>query len=159
MKIRIFSLLIAAAVVLAQTPLAIAQTPTGNWSAVQAMGTDERLIIKQKDGKTIEGQMIEANDANLTISRNGKVVNISRSDIQQIHHSTGRAKKAKWSAIGTAIGAGAGAGIGAIKYSPQSDDSEIYIMGGLLIGIGAGALTGLAIGANQRKRTLIYQAP
>jgi hypothetical protein len=149
----------AAAVVIAQTPLAFAQTPTGNWSAVQAVGSDERLIIKQKNGKTIEGRMIEANDLNLTISRKGKVMNILRADIQQIQHSTGKAKKAKWSAIGAAIGAGAGAGIGAIKYSPQSDDSEIFIEGGLLIGIGAGALTGLAIGASRRKRTLIYQAP
>ena len=52
-----------------------------------------------------------------------------------------------------------GAGIGAIKYSPNSDDSEIYIAIGLLVGAGAGAVTGLIIGANQRKRDLIYQAP
>jgi hypothetical protein len=159
MKTRIVSLLVAAAVVLTQIPSAFAQTPTGNWSAVQAVGTDERLVIKQKDGKTISGRMIEANDANLTISRNGKVVNIARADIQQIEHSKGKAAKGKWAAIGAGVGAGAGAGIGASKYSPDRDDSEMWIPVGLMFGAGAGAITGLLFGASRRDRTLIYQAP
>lgn len=159
MKSRIVSLLVAAAVLLTQTPLAFAQSPTGNWSAVQAVGTDERLIIRQRDGKRVEGKMIEANDTNLTISRSGKVVSISRADIKSIEHAKGKAAKTKWAAIGAGVGAGAGAGIGAAKYSPDYDDSEIWIPIGLIFGAGVGAVTGLLIGASQRERTLIYQAP
>jgi hypothetical protein len=159
MKIRIVSLLVAAAVIVAQTPLVFAQSPTGNWSVVQAVGTDERLIIKQKNGKTIEGKMIEANDANLSITHNGKVVNISRADIQQIQHSKGKAKKAKWAAIGAGLGAGAGVGIGATKVSDDRDDSEIWIPVGAIFGAGFGAVAGLLIGASRRDRELIYQAP
>lgn len=159
MRIRIISVLTAATLLLTQAPLAFAQTPTGNWSAVQAIGTDERLFIKQKNGKTIEGKMIEANDTNLTISRDGKVVNILRADIQQIQHSKGKAAKAKWSAIAAGVGAGTGAGIGAAKYDRNKDDSEMWIPVGVIFGAGIGAVTGLVIGASQRERVLIYQAP
>ncbi|MGH9971867.1 MAG: hypothetical protein ACREBG_29305 [Pyrinomonadaceae bacterium] len=103
--------------------------------------------------------MIEASETNLTLSRSKKVLNISRDNIQQIHHSTGKAAKGKWAAIGAGIGAGAGTGRGAVKYSPDSDDSEIYIVVGLLIGAGAGAAGGALFGATRRKRTLIYEAP
>src|SRR6267378_1652008 len=110
MKTRIFSLLVVASLLTAQFPIAIAQgqapqSSGGDWSAVQAIAADERLIVKQKDGKTIEGKMIEASETNLTLSRNSKVVNISRDSIQQIQHSRGKAAKAKWAAIGAAIGA------------------------------------------------------
>ena len=157
MKIKIFALMMAIALFVVQTPLALAQDSLRNWGAVQAVQTDERLIVKQKEGKTVEGRMIEANETNLTISRNNKVVNIARSDIREIYHSKGKAAKGKWALIGTGIGAGAGAGLGAIKYDSSKDDYIIYPFMGFLIGAGAGALGGLAFGASKRERTLIYQ--
>ena len=68
MKTKPFSLLLAGVLFMAQSPLAFvqAQGSVHEWSAVQAVGTDERLIVKQKDGKTIEGKMIEASETNLT---------------------------------------------------------------------------------------------
>ncbi len=165
MKTKIFSLLIALLIVCAllipQLPTAIAQgqAPVRDWSAVQAMATDERLIVKQKDGKTIEGKMIEASETNLTLSRSNKVVNISRDSIQQIQHSRGKAAKGKWAAIGAGIGAAAGAGLGATKVSSIIDDSELWMPVGLVFGAGTGAVTGLLFGASRRKRTLIYEAP
>lgn len=122
------------------------------------MAIDARLIVKKKDGKTIEGKMIEATDTNLTLSRSNKVVNISRAEIQQIHHSTGKAAKGKWALIGSGIGAGAGAGLGGIKYDSQKDDYEVYPVMGALIGIGVGAAAGAVFGASRRTRKLIYQA-
>ncbi len=157
MKIKAFCLLLVTAMLITQTPVALAQT--GGWAAVQAVGVDERLIVKQKDGKTVEGKMIEATETNLTLSRGKKVVNISRDDIREVYHSTGKAAKGKWAAIGAGIGAGAGTGIGAAKYSPNVDDSEIWITVGLLVGAGVGALSGMAFGASRRKRTLLYEAP
>ena len=157
MKIRICCIVVVAIMLVAQTPIALAQS-SNQWSAVQAIPVDARLIVKQKDGKTIEGKMIEASETNLTLSRNNKVVNISRDGIRQIYRSTGKAAKGKWAAIGTGIGAGAGAGIGATKLSSDSD-SDIYIMGGLLIGLGVGAAAGALFGASRRKRELIYEVP
>ena len=161
MKTKPFSLLLSGVLFMAQSPLAFVQAQgyVRDWSAVQAVGTDERLIVKQKDGKTIEGKMIEASETNLTLSRNNKVVNIPRDSIQQIHHSKGKAAKGKWALIGAGIGGAAGAGIGASKVSSSADDSEIWLPVGLVFGAGAGAVTGLLFGATQRKRTLIYEAP
>ncbi len=156
MKSRILSLLITAVVLLAQSGVALAQGR--GWSAVQAVPADDRLIVKQKDRKTIEGKMIEANETNLTISRDKKVVNISRDNIAQVEHSRGKAEKTKWGLIGTGAGAAVGAGIGATKQSGDSD-SYIYIPIGLALGAGIGAATGLLIGASRRNREVIYSAP
>jgi hypothetical protein len=156
---RLVSMMITAVLMMAPCQFVLGQTTTGNWSAVQAVAVDDRLIVKQKDGKTIEGKMIEASETNLTISRDGKVVNISRDAIRQIEHSTGKAAKGKWTAIGTGAGAAAGAGIGATKYRADRDDYGIYPVMGAVIGAGVGAVTGLMIGASRRKRELIYVAP
>lgn len=165
MKTKTLSLLIALLVVgallSAQLPIARAQGPSlqasgRDWSAVQAMATDERLIVKQKDGKTIEGKMIEASETNLTLSRNSKVVNVSRDSIQQIQHSKGKAAKGKWALIGAGIGAGTG---GAIGQSKVESDAEIWLPVGFIFGTGIGAGVGALFGATRRKRTLIYEAP
>lgn len=159
MKTKLFSLLLAGMLLIAQAPLVLAQGSLHDWSVVQAVAADERLIVKQKGGKTIEGRMIEASETNLTLSRNGKVVNISRDGILEIHHSKGKAAKGKWALIGTGVGAAAGAGIGAAKASSIIDDGEIYILAGAVIGAGAGAVGGALFGAGRRKRELIYTAP
>lgn len=103
--------------------------------------------------------MIEASETNLTMSRDNKVVNISRDNIAQVEHSTGKAAKGKWALIGTGIGAGVGGGIGATKYRSDRDDYGIYPVMGVVIGAGAGAVAGLLIGSSRRKRELIYTAP
>ena len=159
MKTRIFSLLITGALLITQFSTAFAQTSSGNWSAVQAIATDERLIVRQKDGSTIEGKMIEANETNLSLSRNGRVMNISRDSIRQIQHVKGKAAKGKWALIGAGIGGATGATIGASKVSADRDDSEIWLPVGLIYGAGAGAVGGLLFGASRRNRTVIYEAP
>ena len=156
MKPRILSLLITGVVLIAQSGVALAQDR--GWSAVQAVPADDRLIVKQKDGRTITGNMIEANETNLTISRDKKVVNISRDNIAQIEHSRAKASKTKWGLIGTGAGAAVGAGIGATKQSGDSD-SYIYIPIGLAFGAGIGAAAGAIFGISRRQRDLIYSAP
>jgi hypothetical protein len=159
MKTKLFSLLLAGTLFMAPVALVHAQGSLHDWSTVQAVGTDERLIVKQKDGTTIVGKMIEASESNLTLSRNSKVVNIPRESILQIHHSKGKASKGKWAAIGAGLGGAAGAGIGAAKANSIIDDGEIYVVAGLLFGAGAGAVGGLLFGASRRQRELIYTAP
>jgi hypothetical protein len=148
--------LLAMALLLSQSQIAFGQSTSSGWPAVQQIKTDAKLIVKQKDGKEIKGRMIEANDSTLTIDRNGKPFSIARTDVRQIYVTTGKAEKGKWAAIGAGIGAGGGAGIGAIKYSPDSDDSGIYVTMGLLIGTGVGAVSGLLFGQSKRNRELVY---
>jgi hypothetical protein len=159
MKQNILSLVLVLFLSAAQAPLAFCQSSSFNdWGGVQRLRTNEKLVIKQKDGKEIKGGMIEATDTALTIDRDGKPLSIPRADVRQVHVIEGKAQKGKWAAIGAGVGAGAGAGIGAIKYSPDSDDSELFIAVGLMIGAGAGAVTGMLFGQSNRKRVLVYSS-
>ena len=140
-----------------QTPLVLAQQPSlSDWAAVQQIRTNEKLFVRQKNGKEVKGRMIEATDAALTIDRDGKPMSIPRADVRQVYIAEGTAQKGKWALIGAGVGAGAGAGIGYAKYSPNRDDSEIWVPVGLMFGAGIGAVSGLVFGQTNRKRTLIY---
>ena len=159
MRLKLIATLMVAAFLVMPAQIAFEQGTMGNWKGVQAIPVNERVIVKQKDGKTIDGDMIEASESNLTISRNGKVTNISRDQIRQVEHSRGKAEKGKWAAIGTGVGAAAGAGIGATKYRADRDDYHIYPVMGAIIGAGVGAVSGLVFGASRRQRSVVYYAP
>ena len=159
MKHKTLPLILVLLLVFSYSPLAFAQTASSNdWTVVQRLKTDERLIVRQKDGKQVKGRMIEATDTTLTIDRDGKPFSIARTDVRQVSVIEGKAQKGKWALIGAGIGAGAGAGIGAIKYSPDSDDSELWIPVGLMFGTGIGAVSGLLFGTSTRKRVMVYDA-
>ena len=159
MRSKLIATLMVAAFLVMPAQIVFAQGTMGNWKAVQAIPVNDRVIVKQKDGKTAEGQMIEASETNLTISRSGKVVNISRDQIRQVEQSSGKAEKGKWAAIGTGVGAAAGAGIGMTKYRADRDDYSIYPVMGAIIGAGVGAVSGLVFGASRRQRDVVYYAP
>jgi len=125
---------------------------------VQQIKTNEKLFVRQKNGNEIKGEMIEASDSALTIDRDGKPLSIPRANVRQVYIVEGKAQKGKWALIGAGVGAGAGAGVGAVKYSPNRDDSEIWIPVGLMFGAGIGAVSGLLFGQSTRKRTLVYAA-
>ena len=158
MKTKLIPLFLVAALLSTTTPLAFAQqsASTNDWTAVQRLNTNARLVVKQKNGKEVKGLMIEANDNTLTIDRDGKPLSIPRADVRNVHLIEGKASKGKWALIGAGIGAGVGAAIGAVKYSPDSDDSELWIPVGLMFGTGIGAAGGVLFGASKRKRVLVY---
>ena len=139
----------------AQTPLVFAQS-FSDWAAVQRIRTNEKLFVRQKNGKEIKGEMIEASETALTIDRDGKPFSIPRAEVRQVYIVEGRAQKGKWALIGAGVGSGAGAAIGYAKYSPESDDSELWIPVGLMFGAGIGAVSGLLFGQTTRKRTMVY---
>lgn len=159
MKRKTLPVILVLLLVFSSSPLAFAQTASSNdWTVVQQLKTDERLIVRQKDGKQIKGTMIEATDTTLTIDRDGKPFSIARADVRQVSVIEGKAAKGKWALIGAGIGAGAGAGIGAAKYSPNVDDSELWIPVGIMFGTGIGAVSGLLFGQSTRKRVMVYDA-
>jgi len=159
MKSKALPVILVLLLVFSYSPLAFAQTASINdWAGVQRLNTNEKLLVKQKDGKQVKGRMIEATDTTLTIDRDGKPFSIARNDVRQIYVIEGKAQKGKWALIGAGIGAGAGAGIGATKFSRDRDDSEIWIPVGLLFGTGIGAVTGLVFGQSNRSRVMVYDA-
>jgi len=158
MKRKTLPLLLVIFLLSGQTSWAGAQqTATGSdWSAVQRVGTDEKLVVKRNDGKEFKGRMIEASETTLTIDRDGKPFSIPRNEVRRVQVISGKAEKGKWALIGAGVGAAAGTGIGATKYRSDRDDYGIYIYMGALIGVGAGAVGGLLIGQSKRDRKLIY---
>ena len=154
-----FTILLALLLIASHSSLAFSQqSPSNEWSVVQALKAGEKLVVKKMDGKQVKGEMIDASDTTLTIDRDGKPLSIPRADVRQVYVRVGKAEKGKWAAIGAGIGAGGGAGIGAIKYSPNVDDSELWVAMGFMIGAGAGAVTGMLFGKGKRKRVLVYTA-
>jgi hypothetical protein len=158
MKRKTLPLLLSIALVLSQTSWVLAQqtTSTNNWTAVQQIGTNEKVVVKRNDGKEIKGRMIEASETTLRIDRDGKPFEIARADVRRVEVSEGKAQKGKWALIGAGIGAASGAGIGSVPYASDRDDSAIYVGMGLLLGAGAGAVGGLLFGQTRRKRTMVY---
>ena len=153
---KLLSLLLVMLLLSGPASVALAQSSSlSEWSSVQQLKTNEKLVVKQKDGKELKGAMIEATDTALTIDRTGKPFAIARADVRQVLVVEGKAQKGKWALIGAGIGAGAGAGIGAAKYSANVDDSELWIPVGLMFGAGAGAVSGLLFGQSNRKRVLV----
>jgi hypothetical protein len=157
MKRKTFPLLLVVFLFAGQSSWAMAQSSSSNnWSAVQQIGTDEKIVVKKKDGKEVKGRMIEASDTTLRIDRDGKPLEISRGDVRHVHVISGKAEKGKWALIGAGIGGAAGTGIGASKYRSDRDDYAVYIYMGALIGVGAGAVGGLIFGQSKRDRKLVY---
>ena len=140
-------------------PLAFAQQPHGDWTAVQSLPADEDISIRLKTGRQVRGEFLSATDSEVTITRKGKGESFAKDAIAQIERLERKAEKGKYAAIGAGLGTGAGAGIGAMKASSTSDDGGIYTVVGVAMGAGFGALGGLLWGQAKRKHVLIYRAP
>jgi hypothetical protein len=148
------------AMTLVYSPLARAQQPAGSsdWGSVQALPPGDDLIVKLKDGRSMEGKLNSVTDTELSLTRNNKSETFGRDRIFQIYGRKRKAEKGKYAAIGAGIGAGAGLGIGLAKNSPPVDDGEIYPIVGVSLGAGIGAIGGFLFGQAKRKRIMIYQA-
>lgn len=157
-RIAIVSVLLA--ITLVSSPLARAQQPTasGNWSAVQALAPGDDLVVKLKDGRSVEGKVNSVTDTELSVTRNNKSETFGRDRVFQVYERKRKSEKGKYAAIGAGIGAGTGLGIGLAKNSPAIDDGEIYPVVGTILGAGIGAVGGFLFGQAKRKRVLIYQA-
>lgn len=159
MKRRTLPVLLVLVLLSSYAPLAFAQQASSNdWSVVQQITTNAKILVKQKNGKEVKGLMIEANETSLTIDRDGKPFSISRADVRQVYVIEGKAQKGKWALIGAGVGAGVGSAIGYAKYSPDKDDSELWIPVGLMFGTAGGAVSGFLFGTSTRKRVMVFDA-
>src|SRR6185503_16141896 len=157
MKRRTVPVILVLLLLSSHTPLAFTQQASSNdWTVVQQIRTDEKVLVKQSNGKDVKGSMIEATDTRLTIDRDGKPFSIPRADVRQVYVIKGKAQKGKWALIGAGVGAGVGGAIGYAKYSPDRDDSELWFPVGLMFGAAGGAVSGLLFGQSTRKRVMVY---
>ena len=157
-----FSLALAASLLL--SPVASAQNanaPARDWSALQAVTQGSKLVVKLKNGKTVEGKLSGVSDSALSLSVKNKPEELKREDVQSVYRVSGKSAK-KATLIGLGVGAGAGALVGAAG-GDSSDDFPIITKGQAaaalsVLGGGVGALTGYLVGRGGHKRVLIYEA-
>lgn len=151
------SLLLSSFTLTAQT----ATPTTSDWSRVTAVESGSKLVVKLKNGKTVEGKLSSASDTALTLSVKNKPVDVRREDVFSVYATKNKSVK-KATLIGLGVGAGVGAGIGTAGHDRGGFEiitKSQSVAGFAVLGAGAGALAGFLIGKTGRKRVLIYQAP
>lgn len=158
-----FTLVLALVASLLLPSVALAQNtsvPTSDWSALNAVTSGSKLVVKLKNGNSVEGKLSGVSDTALSLSVKSKSVDLKREDILSVYQL--RKKSAtKATLIGMGLGAGAGAGIGIAGSGGNNsfDKLDKAVTAGLtVIGAGLGALTGYLIGRRGSKRVLIYES-
>jgi hypothetical protein len=156
------SLVLIASLLLSSSTLAQVRTePTRDWSALKTLSSGSKLVIKQKNGKSVEGKLSGVSDTALSLSVSDKPMDLSREDVLSVYQISAKSAK-KATLIGLGVGAAAGAAIGAA--GGDSGDSFVFVSksqlaaGLSVLGAGVGALAGYVIGRSGRKRVLIYEA-
>ena len=151
-------------VLLADARIAVAQTgSTSEWEAVRAVPLGEKLSVRLKNGKKVEGIVRSVSDGLLVLNRGTAAVDLTRDSIAKAYHLVPRSTArsiGKSTALGAGIGFGVGAGVGI--WGGTYEDLETAGLVGLLGGFGAaiGSGIGAFVGAVYIKprKVLIYEA-
>lgn len=154
--VLITALLLAPQSLMAQTSSAA----TNDWSNVTALDPSSRLIVRLKNGNSIEGKLGAVTDVMLSLSAKNKVVEVNRDEVRSVHQVK-KKSATKSTLIGLGVGAGAGAAAGAIIGNDRHGFDKIEKVATGVIAVlsaGVGALTGYLIGRNRTKRVLIYES-
>jgi hypothetical protein len=153
-----FSLVLATSLLLSQ--VVSAQNATGDWSALKAVAAGSKLSVKLKTGKTVEGRLTGVSDDGLALTVGGKPTELKAGEVLRVYTVGGSSAK-KGALVGLAVGAAGGAAVGAAASSSSDsfDNLDHAVTAGLtVLGAGAGALIGYAVGRGRRKRVLVYDA-
>jgi len=141
----------------------VAQVGTNDWSRVTSVPAGNKLSVKLKNGKKIDGTFSSATDTSLTLLVKNTSTEIKREDVSRIQQVGGKSV-AKSTLIGLGLGAGAGALLGAVGAATDDDNSfgdiNDAVGAGIttVLGATAGAITGFVIGQTRKKRVLLYEA-
>lgn len=162
LKWSVGSMLVA--LLLVNSPLTHAQDAPAEpfqWDRLAVIAPEEKLAVKLKDGKSVEGRFLSASDTTLTVRRKGRNVDIARDSVQRVFRVIPR-KAAKSLLTGTGVGAGIGVAIGAIlaaRWEAETGEEAfpIILLGSLGTGIGA-AVGGLHGMFKRQQKVLVFEA-
>jgi hypothetical protein len=149
---------------LANTTLAQSVSDSArDWEAVKTLSTGEKLNVRLKNGKKLEGTVRSVSDTRLVLTRRTTTDDLDRGTISKVYRivprSTGKSI-GKSTAMGAGIGFGAGAGLGI--WGGTYEDLETAGLVGVLGGFGAaiGAGIGAFVGAIYVKpqKVMIYES-
>ena len=146
--------------------ISVAQSQGGDaWSALRAFRPGQKVDVKLKDGKSTSGEFVSVTDTVLTLSREGKPIDVKKAEAFRIYRVSEK-HVGKSTLIGTAVGAGVGAVVGAtVKDCPLfgppsscSRPSAAYVVGGAIVFAIPGTAVGLILGLVRGNRELLYEA-
>ena len=137
----------------AQQVIDPADTP---WAGVKLVPPGDEMVVALKDGKTINGRLVNATDKALVISRGDRTITIDQVSVQKVYRKvpkSGLRRTQIGTLTGMAAGAALGGGLGA------NDDVEVgwTIPIFALMGAGIGAIAG-SMSGGRRVKVLIYEA-
>jgi hypothetical protein len=145
--------------IIARPQIMFAQAPPtpikGSWDAVKTIPYGNKVAVRLRSGKTLNGWMISASDTVLTLERRKNSTDVNRGDVLRVYHLVKKSKTIGL-LIGLLIGTGVGALVGELVEPEGTDDPGLtaVVLGFLGALIGGG--TGAAI-SGRTKRLLIYE--
>jgi small nuclear ribonucleoprotein (snRNP)-like protein len=166
MKTRSLALIIVILSLLANSATAYARQASDlsrQWAAVRALPSGDKVSVRLKDGKKVEGTLRSVSDTMLTVDRGSSSTDLHRDSIakvyQVIQKSRGKSV-AKGALIGAGIGFGAGAGVAfaAGNYEDLETAELVGILGGLGAAIGAGLGALFSSFGKKQEQVLVYES-
>jgi hypothetical protein len=135
--------------------------PVHDWAVFQTLAPGAKLRIEFKRSKPIEGRLVAASDASISMSTGGGTRTVQQSDVTKAYLLSDKST-AGTTLKGTAIGAGAGAAVGAALgdncsggFGPCFSRSGLAMIGAAAFAI-PGAIIGFIAGSARHRRKLIY---
>jgi hypothetical protein len=126
------------------------------WASVKLVPPGDEMEINLKDGKTINGRLVNATDKALVISRGDRTTTIDQANVQKVYRKVPKSGITR-TQIGTLTGMAAGAALGGGLGASQDVDVGWTIPIFALMGAGIGAIAG-SMSGGRRVKVLIYQA-
>ncbi|PYV38893.1 MAG: hypothetical protein DMG06_24515 [Acidobacteria bacterium] len=160
MKTKTLAIIYVLVTLLAIPPVSLAQVPNGanrEWTAVMAVQLGDKLAVKLKDARSIEGKLSSVSETTLTLSRDNKATDLNRENVLRVYRVSGKSAKSS-TLIGAGVGAAAGAAVGAATGGDAIVSRSEVTLVVAAVGAVVGALVGFAFGKNRQKRVLIYEA-
>lgn len=135
-----------------------AQSSLNDWSRLNSLEFGSKLVVKLKNGKSVEGKLNSVSDLLLVVNVKNLNQELKRDDVLTVHRVT-KKSATKATLIGAGVGGGTGAVIGAVGGRESDFDKldQAVTAGLTIIGAGVGAIGGYFIGRSGRKKELIYE--
>jgi hypothetical protein len=133
------------------------------WEPVKQLSTGEKLIVELKDGRKIQGRILNISDQELSISLKQQITTVKREEIRKVWRvlPPDPDDQRLYGGIGAGAGLMVGLGLTLSLAERQCGDCSGTKAGVVAILVGfpiAGALIGRKIGS-RGERIIIYQAP
>ena len=126
------------------------------WAGVKLVPPGDEMVVNLKDGKTINGRLVNATDKALVISRGDRTTTIDQANVHKVYRKVPKSGLTR-TQIGTLTGMAAGAALGGGLGASEDVEVGWTIPIFALLGAGIGAIAG-SMSGGKRVKVLIYEA-